>query len=381
MIEVMIMFLSALVLYHHVVFPLILKTIRKPALKLSSTSQDYPEITLIIPAHNEEACVAEKIFNTASLDYPQDKLKVLLVCDGCRDNTRAQAEWALSQPEAHTLNLTICDHPINRGKIAILNEAISQSNSPLIALSDCSSLLSLDALLRFACHFTDLRVGVVGGTYRLLKTLDPAEEIYWRYQRAVKEGEAALGAPMGMHGSFYGFRKSLCAPLAPSIINDDFILPMKIVAQGYRAIYDTEIISLETQQTTTAMNWQRRVRIAAGNMQQALHCLDLLRVDRAGVGVAFCFFSGKFLRAVMPFALLTIVGLSALASVTSLFYLCFFLLQLLGLTCLFLPIFKSGRLMKLTQTARYIVIGHSAGFVGSLRYLSGRTKGPWKRAQ
>ncbi|WP_167730405.1 glycosyltransferase family 2 protein [Terasakiella sp. SH-1] len=374
MLDLSILILSALALYHHGVFPLILKMVRPQKSPFERKEIDWPKITLIVPVYNEENTIAEKIINTACLDYPADKLKLLIACDGCTDQSVETARHTLDMAEAANLNANILDFKENRGKVAALNDAIAQTNGDLIALSDCSSILSLDAIKRMARHFDDPHIGVVGGTYQFAQCGDPAEQNYWTYQRAIKKGEAHFGAPMGMHGAFYGFRKSLSRPLAAYIINDDFILPMKIVAQGYRAIYDEKICAVETEQTTEQMNWKRRVRISAGNVQQALLCADLL--NPKSPGIAFCFFSGKFLRAWMPFILLSVFLLSGFAALEHTFYLAFFSLQLTGLGVISLPILKS----KLILTLRYIIVGHLAGLVGALKYLLGLEKGAWKRA-
>lgn len=378
MLDALILILCGLALYHHVVFPIVLKRIKPQEMTSTTDREEQPRITLIVPAYNEALTVADKIINTARLDYPRDKLDLLIACDGCTDKTVEVARLTQDLPEVKGLKMSVIDFHTNRGKVAVLNDMIARAESDIIALSDCSASLSSDALKRLAGHFNDPKVGVVGGTYQLDQCQDAAEQVYWAYQRAIKKGEAALGAPMGMHGAFYAFRKSLSAPLPANTINDDFILPMKIVAKGYRALYDTRIICQETEATTDQMNWKRRLRISAGNVQQALYCLDLLNPKYPGI--AFAFFSGKFLRAWMPFILCAIFLLSGYGALDQTAYQVFFSLQLLGLALICLPLPPKGILAKIILTLRYIIIGHLAGFLGGLKYLSGLEKGVWKRA-
>lgn len=377
MLDILIIILCVLALYHHAVFPLILKRLKPKTSAILEQPNSWPKITLIVPAYNEEKNVAEKIINSACLDYPKDKLDVIIACDGCQDQTVQQALNAIKLPDVAQLNCKILQFKTNRGKVATLNDTIKQASGDIIALSDCSSSLSIDALKRLACHFQNKNIGVVGGTYQFPNPQEGAEQTYWAYQRAVKKGEAALGSPMGLHGAFYAFKKSLGAPLPSNTINDDFILPMKIVAKGYRAIYDDKIISVENETTTTQINWKRRLRISAGNVQQALHCIELLNLKRPGIAVAF--FSGKFLRAWMGFILLSIFLLSGLGALQAPSYQLFFSLQIAGLLLIMAPVSGPGKLSKIILTLRYIIVGHLAGIIGALRYLSGLEKGAWKR--
>lgn len=376
MLEMTIIIFCVFVIYHHAGFPLILKFLKSKSKPLDEC-QDWPHITLIIPAYNEEKVIAEKIINTASLDYPSNRLKVIFALDGCTDNTAQIAQETLKDAEVRQADISIRDYPINRGKVAVLNEIIFSAESEIIALSDCSSLLSLDALKRVAAHFMDETVGVVGGAYKFEENEGSSEQVYWNYQTAVKQGEASLGAPMGLHGAFYAFKKSLATKLPKNTINDDFILPMKIVAQGYQGIYDVKINCVETESSDHAMNWKRRVRISAGNIQQAIACFGLLLCRQPGV--SFCFFSGKFLRAWMPALLAAIFVLSAIAALESEIFQYFFAAQTFGLLVLFLPVQLPGKLSKLISSLRYIVIGHVAGLVGTFRYFCGLENGVWKR--
>ena len=98
------------------------------------------------------------------------------------------------------------------------------------------------------------------------------------------------------------FRRALWTPLEPDTINDDFVLPMRMVAAGWKAIYDRQIVATELEATTSRQDFRRRVRIGAGNLQQALRLWTL--ANPMNPGLAFVFVSGKGLRSIMPFILL-----------------------------------------------------------------------------
>jgi cellulose synthase/poly-beta-1,6-N-acetylglucosamine synthase-like glycosyltransferase len=391
------MFLEALtvgsalmVVYHHVGYPILLKRLtrkRRPVFtdiaarghRSQPGDAQLPSFTIVIPAYNEADIIADKIRNLAALDYPEDRLNVIVACDGCSDQTAARARAAAAEPECAHLSVTVLEFAENRGKVAVLNLVIPLCESDLIALSDASALISMDALLIAADHFTDPKVGIVCGTYRLLQPGNSGEDTYWVYQLTIKEAEAALGAPLGAHGAFYLLRRSLFRPLAPDTINDDFILPMQIVAKGYQAVYDRRMLALELEQASIDLDLRRRRRIAAGNMQQAIRMRRLMLPTYGGI--AFAFLSGKALRAVMPFLMLFCLLGSAMLTADSMLFAAALLAQI-GVYGLALArhLIPHCRWPRPVDTIHYLVGGHVAGFIGASRYLLGLERGRWRRA-
>lgn len=377
-----------LVVYHHVLYPLVLRFAKKHYRKTPvdieahhyefEQSDLFPSVCIVIPAYNEAEWVREKIVNLAVLDYPSDRLTVVLACDGCIDNTAQIARDCQQLPECEGLNLQIREFAENRGKVAVLNRVLPTIDADLVALSDVSALISVDALLIAAAHFRDPDVGVLNSHYQLFHPGSEGEASYWRYQANIKSSEAALGATLGAHGAFYMFRRELFKALEPDTINDDFILPMQIVALGYKAEHDDRIMAIELEQADRAMDHQRRLRISAGNIQQLIRLKRLLLPRYRGV--AFAFASGKALRVAMPFLMLTAYAGSLVLSQSSLF----FFLAAVGQTLVYgLAVWELNRARplnsRLLKTLGYIVSGHSAGLLGCLQYLFNRRHGPWKR--
>jgi cellulose synthase/poly-beta-1,6-N-acetylglucosamine synthase-like glycosyltransferase len=378
-----------LVTYHHLLYPLILKLVehrrRAPVkeakfrgYRSADEDSELPKISLVIPAYNEADCIAEKIHNLAVLDYPAHRLKIVLACDGCTDRTAHIASSCHQLPECQHLNLEIREYPVNRGKVAILNNVIRDLDCEVVALSDVSALVSVDALLIAAVRFTDREVGVVNGHYQILNPGSEGEAKYWQYQSRLKSSEAALGSTLGAHGAFYLFRRKLFNGLAEDTINDDFILPMEIVAQGYRAAQENRIIALELEQADDQLDRQRRKRISAGNLQQVLR-LKRLFLPRYG-GVAFAFASGKGLRVAMPFLMfVSLAGSLLLAADSSLFTLLATIQLSVYLLAASEVVFKPEKSNRFSKTLSYIVSGHLAGLTGTLRYIFGGKSKPWRK--
>jgi lipopolysaccharide/colanic/teichoic acid biosynthesis glycosyltransferase len=359
--------LVALIIFHHSAYPLILKKLAKghgqhtPVL-----TGELPTIALIIPAFQEQKYIAMKMEDALALNYPSDKLKVIIACDGCTDQTVSIIEKLLLDPRFMGRNFILRDFQINRGKVAVLNQVIAECDDDVIALSDVSAMLSTDALLKAAAHFQQSHIGVVCGTYVLGAKTSQGEQVYWDYQKQIKQNEAAISAPMGAHGAFYAFRRALWSPLPLDTINDDFILPMQIVANGHRAVYDTSIIATEIEPTGMTQDYRRRIRISAGNIQQALRLWRL--ANPRNPGLAFLFLAGKGARAFMPAMMFLAFWLNAALAFTSSFY------TLLLISQALLYLLATTNLVK---PLTYLIRGHFAGLIGTITYFIGFERAQW----
>ncbi|MEA1938952.1 MAG: glycosyltransferase family 2 protein [Pseudomonadota bacterium] len=363
---------AGLILYHHLLYPLILRLAnRADTPSLPPSPQEWPAITVLVPACDEEAVIGAKIDNLAALDYSRKKLWVTVVCDGCRDGTAEKArESAARHPD---LVVTVIECAENRGKVAVLNETIPAIGTDILVLTDASARVETDALKRVACWMRDKTVGVVSGVYVLSEDASAGEQVYWRYQVAIKRGEARIDSPIGVHGAFYAVRPELFAPLEPDTINDDVILPMRIRLAGFCIVYDVRMKILEKEKADSHVDFRRRQRIAAGNIQQVIRLAAALDPRRGGL--FFVFASGKGLRAVMPLLLLwCLIGNALLIPVHS-----FWTWTMIVQAILYaVAVFPAG--IPVAVTIRYFVIGHLAGLIGLGQYAARRYRRPWHRA-
>lgn len=377
-----------LVAYHHAGYPLLLRAVARTVptrpnvsqrgYRSSIDDQTLPSVTVLIPAHNEAAVIAQKVMNVLSLDYPADRLRLRIVCDGCTDGTYEAAIAATGFDDDALARITVVNCMENRGKVAVLNEQIPRCDTDLVALTDASSIVAVDALLKAAPYFADPDVDVVSGSYRLLDPGSDGERAYWDYQSRVRTAEAALGGAIGAHGAFYLLRQEAFQAMPADTINDDFILPMTLVAEGGRAVYAPEVLAYELDGTSLQADWRRRTRIGAGNLQQAIRLLGLLSPSHGGTALAF--FSGKFLRAFMPFVMAIALAGSLILARGSLVWGLIAAAQLLG--------YAGAALVHVTpalpwpgaaRKIHYLVQGHAANGVGALSYLLRRHRRPWRR--
>ncbi|MDR9827879.1 glycosyltransferase family 2 protein [Vibrio sp. FNV 38] len=374
---------STLIIYHHVGYPYLLKLyLRFRTRKIKKNNErrfefshsDYfrPSITVIVPAYNEEQWIAQKIRNLAMVDYPRDKLRVEIYCDGCTDDTVEIAQQTIQEATCADTLFIIHDCEVNRGKVAVINDAMKSVKTDLTTFSDVSAITSIDALLIAERHFENPDVGVVNGQYVLYEAGSIGEEKYWDYQCDMKFAEAKMATAIGAHGAFYIFRTPLFTPLGTSVINDDFIIPMEIVSRGYEAVYDNNVIATEMEPTDLNNDFSRRLRISAGNMQQAMFLGKLFhpRFRR----VAFAFFSGKGLRLLTPYLMLAVLFTSLMLSHYSLFLgmaIAQLIVYSVGIACWLIP---AANNIKPFQLIHYVLMGHTANFIGGIRYLLNRAK-------
>ena len=192
-----------------------------------------PSVSLLIPAYNEQAHIEAKLRNSLHLDYPKDRLEIVVASDGSTDRTNAIA--TRFRPQGVTL-LAMRD---NIGKSAMLSRTVPFLRGEIVVFSDASSELEPNALRRLVRSFADRQVGCVSGLYRLKGSSDlrgQGEGLYWQYETFIKHEESRLHSILGAHGAFYAIRKALFERFGEGTINDDYLIPMRIVAQGYRAV-------------------------------------------------------------------------------------------------------------------------------------------------
>lgn len=331
-----------------------------------------PSVTFVVPAHNEEAHLPQKLANINTFDYPRDKLQILIVSDGSTDGTNNILR-KIQDPQIETLIL-----PKRGGKAGALNCGVGAARHELLVFSDASTLFETDTLRHLVRHFRDPQTGAVCGALRFHASPDSqqTEGVYWKYESALRLMESRLGAALNASGAVYALRREAYSPLPIGAVLDDLLVPMNARTLGYRVLYDPEAVATDFAPDTIRGEFARRVRIAAGSFQ-ALP--SLMRISFDGFA-GFSFISHKLLRWIVPFFLMallisnaTLIGrplYTAFAFLQSSFYLWAFL----GFAC-----------HKYVRGVRYALIGYfllamnAAFVVGFFRYIQNRHAIEWQR--
>jgi cellulose synthase/poly-beta-1,6-N-acetylglucosamine synthase-like glycosyltransferase len=284
--------------YVYVGYPILLWGLQAIFRSTPGQKSVEPSVSLLVAAYNEAAVIADKIRNSLALDYPVDKLEVVIASDGSKDAT---AEIVRSFAVGETgERVRLLNFEKNRGKMAVLNDTVRELREEIVAFSDASSMLAPDSIRTLVQSFSDPRVGAASGVYCLLRKdqahLGSQEDLYWKYETFLKVQEARLGAFTGAHGSLYAIRRPLYPFPSADTINDDFTIPMRILERGYRVAYEPAAVAYE--EAHEMEGFSRRVRITAGNIEQLREIKSLMWPPRPFV--LFCLLSHKTGRLLVP---------------------------------------------------------------------------------
>ena len=288
-----------LAVYPYLVYPSLLALLRRVMSRPPRKAPIEPTVSVLVAAFNEEAVIAEKIENSLALDYPANRIETVIASDGSSDRTNA-----IAATYADGKRVRLVAFPVNRGKLAALNDVIPQLGGEIVVFSDAASMLTPESIRVLVANFADASVGAVSGAYLVRNpahaALGPQEDFYWRFETSLKAAEAEVSSTLGAHGALYAIRRQLYPAPERSVINDDFVIPLRIVARGYRAVYEPGAVAVE--EAHEMEGFRRRVRIASGNIQQLGELPRLLMPPR--ILPAFFFISHKAMRLLVPPAML-----------------------------------------------------------------------------
>lgn len=289
----------ALVLYTFIGYPAAVAALSRLRPRPVRTQPGFePDVSLVIVAFNEEDVIGEKLANTRSLDYPRERLEVVVVADGSDDRTPELAR--------EVEGTRVLFEPERRGKLAAMNRAFEATSGDVLVFSDANNRYSANALRALVAPFADRSVGVVTGRKAIDdgqgRPLDRAEGLYWRYESKIKEWESAAGSVTGVAGEALAFRREAYRSPRPGTMNDDFVQAFLAALDGWRVVYAPEAVSLERASATLADEATRRSRLVTGRWQALRELLPMAL--RRNPRFAWQVVSHKGLRPLVPFAML-----------------------------------------------------------------------------
>lgn len=344
---------------------------RRPAPEIGA--EELPTLTLLIAAHNEQQVIGARLENALAVDYPREKLRIVVASDGSTDQTAAIVRTFASR------GVTLLDFAPNRGKAAALNAAWRHLTSEIVVLSDANTWIDPSAPRRLARWFRSPAVDVVCGRLLLVdpQTGRNADGLYWRYETFLKRCEARLGATLGANGAIYAVRRNAYLPIPRDTIIDDFVIPLRIsLEKNSVLLYDDEAVASEETPPEIRDEFRRRVRIGAGGFQ-SLRLLWPLLDPRFG-WLAFSFVSHKLLRWLCPFFLLGELAANLCLCRDST-YLALFIAQLAFLALSIGGASRSGQglAVRLARLSAMFSAMNLALLLGFFRWLAGGQGGAW----
>jgi cellulose synthase/poly-beta-1,6-N-acetylglucosamine synthase-like glycosyltransferase len=362
---------AGVIIYSYAIYPLLLALVPSRHHEKTGEPAEWPSVSVLISVYNEEKHITNRIDNLLALDYPADKLEIIIGSDGSTDRTNdLVGKFADPCAKLHAFKE-------RGGKPSVLNRLIPQAHGELLVFSDANAMFAPNALRKLVRHFGDPRIGGVCG--RLVLHGDNSETDegpYWKLETYLKTHESALDSCLGANGAIYAIRKSSWPGIPDNTFVDDFVIGMRVRERGDRVIYDTEAVATEELPQSVGHEMTRRIRIGAGDFQALFLCWRSL-LPWHGVYV-WSFWSHKVLRWVAPFFMIAALG----ANVALLPDPVFAVLLALQLTFYLLAIIGSimrRRKFVLFSAPHYFVVINLSLLLGFFRFITGTQQAAWKR--
>lgn len=366
----------AWLVYAYVGFPVLVVAVGALRRRRVRARAITPPVSMLIPAYNEADVIAEKLANTLALDYPAERLQVIVASDGSSDETAAIA--------ANHRGVDVLALP-RQGKVRTLNRAVEHARGDILVFTDANTLCEPGALRALAANFADPDVGGVAGhtSYRVERGAESSgegERLYWSYDTLLKQLESQTGSIVSAHGGLYAIRRALWTPIADAGVTDDFAISTEVVARGYRLVFEPAARAIECTVKQARHEFGRRVRLMTRGLRGVLLRRDLLNPFRFGF-YAVTLFSHKVARRLVPVALAALLLTSLALSATGPFYrsaavvqLAFYTLAAAGYALRRRPL---GR-WALLYIPFYYVMANLACGIACLRLLRGHRIEVWQ---
>jgi cellulose synthase/poly-beta-1,6-N-acetylglucosamine synthase-like glycosyltransferase len=372
--EVVFWLCVALLVYAQLGYPLVLAALaraRRARVSAAAPSPAQPpDVSLIVAAYDEEAVIARKVADALALDYPRDRLQVVVASDGSSDATvqearRAGADLVLDLPRG--------------GKIRAQDAAVAASRGEIVAFSDANSTWEPDALARLVAAFADPGVGYACGQVTFVSGAAGAtnqEGLYWRYEMALRALESRLGSITAGNGAIYATRRASYIEVDP-IMGHDLSFPFNMVKRGWRAVYVPQARATEKMVPSIEGEFARKRRMMSHTWPIVLRG-GLLSPRGYPPLYALMIASHRVLRYGAPFLHLGALVASFVLGASSTFYAVALALQLAVVVAALL-----ARVVPLRPllVARYYVLTTASVAAGLWDWLRHGTPASWEPAE
>lgn len=366
-----------LILYTYLGYPALLVLMGKFVNRKFIKFEIFPNVSLIIAAYNEEKSIEKKIRNCLELNYPKEKMEIIVASDCSTDNTNE----IVKRFEKENIRLIITQK--RSGKTAGRNRVIPEAKGDIIVLTDATGIYHKDAVKKLVSNFADKRVGCVGGVLKYVNPTDSVvgsgEGLYWQYEVLIRKRESQLGNLTAVSGTIYAFRRDLFRNI-PEELADDLIMPLVIKELGYYGLFEPEAVCIEEAAREDKEEFNKRVRIANRNILGLVYMRKLLNVFKYGM-FSTQLFSHKILRLLMPIliALLFISNLFIISKSSLYAYFLYnqFVFYLLGTAGYVVQRFLNKR-NKFCCVPLFFCLTNIGVFVGLIKFLKGQKKAIWE---
>jgi cellulose synthase/poly-beta-1,6-N-acetylglucosamine synthase-like glycosyltransferase len=366
-----------LVVYTYAIFPVvvIVRALLRPSEHRSADIT--PSVSVLVAAHEEQDSIGAKVRNTLALDYPPERLEVVVASDGSSDTTVSTARRNAGP------NVRVLDLP-RVGKAAALEAAVAASTGEILVFTDANSMFARDAVRQLVRPLADPAVGGVAGNQRyqsggVADAVVEGERAYWNFERLLKVAESRGGSTVSATGAIYAIRRSLFDGV-PTGVTDDFAVSTSVIAHGRRLVFAPDAVAWEAVAGSSGREWGRKVRIMTRGLRGVYLRRQLLHPGRTGF-YAIQLFSHKVLRRIMGLPLLAIAlvtpalwGRHAIYRIAAI---CQAVVYGLGLTGLLLRERRIARSPVLSAPAYFLLV-NAAALAGLWNVIRGRRIDRWE---
>lgn len=368
-------FAAAALAYTYVAYPVVLMLLGGQSRRACDLST-LPTVSVIIPFHNEERWVAQKLHNTLTWDYPRDRLQIVAVSDGSTDRTREILQEFRDRA-------TIVTYSPRRGKPTALNLGVQHATGEMLLFTDANVLVHPAAIGKLMERYDDPSIGGVCGNIAL--QAEGADEplgegLYMQYERWLYGQESRALTMVGVDGALFSIRRDLFAALPVDTITDDFAIALRVVGHRKRIVYEPAARGVEIVVPDVKAEFRRKVRMIAGGYQ-ALWRYRAQISPCAQPTVAWQLLSRKLFRWLVPIFLVVAFAaafagrhhpmLAVAAGIQGGFY----MLALGGWVS------QTLRRWMPVYVAYYFCAVNVAAALGLWRYLLGRQSVIWQKVQ
>ncbi|MHB1020790.1 MAG: glycosyltransferase family 2 protein [Acidobacteriaceae bacterium] len=333
---------------------------------------------MIIAAHNEALGIRQKLKDTLTLKYPQQKLQVIVASDGSTDTT----DEVVREFEASGVEL-VSIYPC-QGKTHAQNVAVRHAKHEVIVFSDATTRYDPDALRYLVGNYSDPKVGAVSGRYEYY---DPSHGsptalgsiTFWNYENWIKKHQSMVRTITGCCGCIYSIRRRLYTPL-PSDVISDLVQPLEVLLQGFNIIFEDRALGWEETTVNSAEEFRMRVRVITRGMQGLLTVPSLL-MPWKNPWIAMQLWSHKILRWMVPVFLICLFAGNILLAHSPIFRILLIaqiLFYITAITTAALPAATRSRLKGLFVLPLYFCLVNAASFLSLIQVMRGRKFTVWQ---
>lgn len=334
-----------------------------------------PMVSLLISAYNEEGIIKEKLKNALSLDYPANKLEIIVISDASEDKTDEYVEDFFGK------GIRLLRQEIRQGKTAALNMAVPQARGEIIVFSDANSMYDRSAIKNLVKNFKNPVIGFVTGRTKYVSnhgsSATESTSLYNKIEQFTKGLESKIGSCVGADGAIFAIRKELYKPLKSYDIND-FVIPLKIIEQGYQGILENEVFCIEETPRDTKGEFNRQVRITNRTIRAMVNNKALLNPIKFPL-FSIELISHKIIKFMLPFFMVIVFVTNCFLVATGFFY-----YLILALQVFFYILAYWGYMDKQAQNKNRLAsmpyafsMVSLAILLGWIKYFSGETYSTW----